>query len=1531
MYKLIAPGLIPRLPLKFLHWQSHAGPLRSIETLHVELFESGAKLPSFPTNNPLHHTENAVSLDKFQSNFSDNCKVLSENIETTRQSTSTTAVTTTSLTATGAGCITNTGIAKKQRHQIPGLRQTPYLKVLFVRIDDNESYKTKVRAEIKEWINMNTPGKDKRASKQENHDAFEWLIVHVVVPNTIASTQPTTNGLDVLPGERSSSLWKPGVLTLLEKLRTDFNKASTIDRVAQIRIGINDVPYDLLPRVVTAAPAKSTETTEETRAAWQDLIGKLKSQILSSFDKRVTQYEEDIKEKDAQRNLPGWNFCTFFMLKEGLARGFESVGLVEDALVVYDELLVGLDTVVQEQALSGSAEEHGGSLLPYTQDLKYMVEMSLTLLEANEDQMSLDFSGEKDTSAEEIPVSPNKKPYRDMILANNVSVFDFHCYLFARQLYLLLRMGNAWLSREESLAKLKEQQESVAQGVAPRLPLLEKTDDAEKLNILAEICRRTLQFIPTISRILHQDLVYPLTKNKLRIDTNGSKSATLDSTHAEVIDNIVGSFAFSVAQQVLAQTSTKALPIPPSTLSAADGNEQKASIPEPKTMIHPARYSSLNPRSQARRSPNSGISPELGSFSEQEPLNTQFLKPGLEELATQRADLYSLSRNILEEKGKLRGWFGSWTNVSVFGNTISEDLEVKFDENNSHGTTATSEGAGKSDNRSNDSELRTLSARTTGIGNHLLKTALKSKDGFFRLYETLTDKALRHYIVGSHSHSVQVHMADLAVLKFHTGEYGTAASLFYRATPFFGEHSWSLLELSMLCMYGKCLKELNRKEDYVRVVLKLLSKAAKAERQRLEEHSSLLIDLQPYVDTYTMAVKVFLEDLVAIASTLDGNEFRLPLANFIRSLEIQGAPEYIDGQDSFALCLKINSLLPDEMVFEKIRLRLSGPHREIWVESREAYSLTPGSSSVRLFSRVNAPGSYTADQVIFQAHNLLFHSERDAAGDGLLKAAPVALFQRSRALNVVLTAARLLQLDKPASINLMLQSGWNDIRSCEIRIKAATGGLRLLMHEAQLIEPSNGVQFSKPLDHSVFIFGKILKNSSISLRLPFTVEQDLMRVSVKVEVSFTTEHGDFTFATMSTVPIGLPIGVNVQDVFKHSALFSRFTVTTATQSPIYLHRSEIIESDVFSSVGGITPSNRITIFPHQPGCLLYKITRKPGIRITARTNKTMYLRLHYSVLQDEIDQLIEKSIVTALDRTILEQYLQPLLTAITSTVRTTLTRSDLDRAALLGYISTAFVADVPWARHFMRMDGAPGTQNENIAAQMVAFVLNWQKNNTKIWIQESSLNESCVREILIPVDIPSIMVVHTANIQFQSLPPPEKEAVDIGTTVAICTNQLVSATLSLRWTRVWDTTGSPPQDLEFSYEVTAPTDTWLVGGRRKGHFIIPGVDHSDTAKNTHIESTPYTEACIPLFMSPLREGWLPYPQVEIREVRTEDGSGIILGGHRQCEIDFRNLGETVRVVQGCSKVTMSLDSSGPGGGPLILETCRTLVEGRIIL
>lgn len=812
-----------------------------------------------------------------------------------------------------------------------------------------------MRSEIREWVKQQTPPStsSKKANKQEKHDAFEWLIIHVVIPNTVAATQPRSSGgkADGASAERgvSSSRWRTGSTPLLEKLRSDFNSSSkgSPDRVAQIRIGINDVPYDILPKVVPAVPSGYSESEGDAEHAWSDLMSKLKSLILSSFDFRVMQYEEDIKEKDGQRSIPGWNFCTFFILKEGLARGFENVGLVEDALVGYDELSVGLDTIIQEQTEGGSPEKHGGAMLAYTEELKVTARQVLSQLseEGEEDEAEdLQRKDPSNSQVDDIPISSSRKAYRDMILANQVSVFDFRCYIFSRQISLLLRLGNSSATKEELLAKLRDQRESVLHGVAPLVPPMNTDNSPENLDVLSEVCRRTLEFIPLISQILRQDICSVLLSNANHGDADGPQSAELEPAHLEAMSNIIASFAFTVAQQILAQTSTKALPIPPTTLSRGDGNEPKSSIPEPKTMMHPARTSSLHVQSL----PPPPLSPgfpgpgrQMGPTDQQESTSSSFLKIGLEELAARRAELYMLSRSILDGLGKKRGWSNGWDEAPLVGGSDTDDMaEVSLDNSEEKPTVA----------------KQTIAPFTVGIESQILRTAAEDQDDFNRLYEILTDKALRHFTVANHNHAVHGCQADLAVLKFHMKDFQAAANRFVSATPFFGFRGWSLVELSMLVMYCQCLGELNSNDDFASAALTLLTKSCAAARERRLQKATLaeprretqIKDVSPIRD---VARRLFL------LSKDFSTELKVILGNFFMDIELDGSPEYHDQKDSCSLVISLRSLLPNELVLDAVRLRITcidgGPCRDIDFENSEKKIIHPGKNTISVKTNVS--------------------------------------------------------------------------------------------------------------------------------------------------------------------------------------------------------------------------------------------------------------------------------------------------------------------------------------------------------------------------------------------------------------------------------------------------------------------------------------------------------------------------------------------------------------------------------------------------
>lgn len=606
------------------------------------------------------------------------------------------------------------------------------------------------------------------------------------------------------------------------------------------------------------------------------------------------------------------------------------------------------------------------------------------------------------------------------------------------------------------------------------------------------------------------------------------------------------------------------------------------------------------------------------------------------------------------------------------------------------------------------------------------------------------------------------------------------------------------------------------------------------------------------------------------------------------------------------------------------------------------------------------PGIYAIDQVRIASSNVVIAHERQPTNTDatVFKEPHVVVYQRTSALDIRLSTSKALHLDRNNHLEVELITGWNEITNCELHIRAATGGLRLITSESKVVDSLHS--FSSPVKGGIVTFGPVGARTSVKISFPFSTEQDVLDLCVKIDVSYTTEHGVFKFSKSPSVTTALALGVNVQDVFKHNFLFSRFTVSTATASPLRLLKSELLDSDLFSSEFGNPPEQPPIVFPKQPASLLYKIARKAVSVAGEGMKKSMQIKLYYSILQDEIDDQLESSLTEAFRDADAPLYeLSKMAVAcVLQHMHSVLSPSDLERVILLSELSTSFIGCVDWNLKFpgLGRDSA-GTE---LKERLSSTIMGWQARYPTILLRQfCSLSKA--RTILIPVDIPSVTIVHTADIRLKQPLVPlianrhESNGIisssDIATPM-FCANQLLPATLRLQWTRAWDTgdIGAQPsgkngsqasEDLEFSFEVTAPTDTWLIGGRRKGHFIIPAPNSSG---GIGLASTPESEAAISLTLIPLREGWLPYPSVEIREAHCNDASGVYSGAgqrgpvepphdHLQnrhhCETDYRNLGETVHIVADRKRVTLSLDASGPGGGPLVLESERPGIVGRL--
>ena len=736
LFDTVQPLLAQRLPLRDLNWKSPNRPLRSIASLDVDFFKAKER-----------------SSDALQENGS-----------------------------------------AQRRHQIPGLRKTPYLKIYLLRCDDKDAYKNTSRKLVREWVKTITQSSGSSiAGGSDGHDACEWLILHVVLPNTPAASEPRTSkrssdgpsdSTESIPGK---SKWPgKGTSTVLEKIKADFNgtSKSSFDRVAQIRLSQDGQPQSALSMGLTQS---------EVASMWQDITEKIKTSVLTSFDMRVRQYEEDIRERDSQRSLPGWNFCTFFILKEGLAIGFEEVGLLEDALVGYDELAYGLDVIIREQT-AGEGDETGGSLSLSTASLQSELK---SLLEApmmtenkgeeskNQSSQSLSFQ----LAADEFPLDPNSKPYRELILANQISIFDFRVYIFGRQLSLLLKAAKNTDSPSKNAGN-------------------------EDFILLAEICHRATEFIGIGSRTLREDLQQGLKQEK----TVPSRLTEAQS----VIQNIALSWIYCVAMQILTQTSSTALKLPasgitdPEVLEVQNGVEHQDRSPSPGS-----QQSYLTASNE-----ESGLQPGLHRQPSYSQANGQGRrrpsgsKTGTEELASARGELYLTARRVLQNIGSAKSWRTDWEDLGTISTddhvNIGDMQDVSLEDNDNAGVNEVSE----------------MPFTTKGLQNPQLRAGVSTAEDFKILFNALTDQAYRHFLASNKSKSAESLLADVAIQKYRAQDYSTAAPLFRRLTAFYESESWSILTGVLLELYAKSTKQLKNGPEYVSSLIQLLAFWAQKRRFR---------------------------------------------------------------------------------------------------------------------------------------------------------------------------------------------------------------------------------------------------------------------------------------------------------------------------------------------------------------------------------------------------------------------------------------------------------------------------------------------------------------------------------------------------------------------------------------------------------------------------------------------------------------------------------------------------------------------------
>lgn len=455
----------------------------------------------------------------------------------------------------------------------------------------------------------------------------------------------------------------------------------------------------------------------------------------------------------------------------------------------------------------------------------------------------------------------------------------------------------------------------------------------------------------------------------------------------QLIENLVRSWTFSALDQVLRETSTSSLPFtkyskeantssPGKSLSFSGRGKEKLS-PEPKTMIHPARSSSRSGSTDApylQPTTTGQVVYENGQYQDRPaPAQSGVVnqsKNGLMDLAGQRAQLIGIQRRLLEHVGKALGWAVGWSAILPSLSQSEDFTEVSLDEDEEDEDTAGSAKVNK------DAE-RPVHA-TSGISATALVSAVISLDHFRQFYETLSDQIFQHYRAARQIKSAESITGDLAALRYELGDFRAAAMYFgsmagitNKGSPdasisLFAKSRWNTVVATMLKMYARCLKKLNRKDEYVRTLLDLLARSAasrisfssSSKRASADSISNVQND---WLNDDKVDTGGVLNELVNYSQQLP-YDVSVQMADYFTDIAVESYLRHYEDRDGFQLRLQFRHILEDEVEIRAAKVRLvsanSTTAKDIWLETPEATTIKKGLTRVWVGCNVSCTAVY---------------------------------------------------------------------------------------------------------------------------------------------------------------------------------------------------------------------------------------------------------------------------------------------------------------------------------------------------------------------------------------------------------------------------------------------------------------------------------------------------------------------------------------------------------------------------------------------
>lgn len=338
------------------------------------------------------------------------------------------------------------------------------------------------------------------------------------------------------------------------------------------------------------------------------------------------------------------------------------------------------------------------------------------------------------------------------------------------------------------------------------------------------------------------------------------------------------------------------------------------------------------------------------------------------------------------------------------------------------------------------------------------------------------------------------------------------------------------------------------------------------------------------------------------------------------------------------------------------------------------------------------PAWYLLDRITIRVDNIIFShnlpladsksflasSEAFTTSDsfGAFKSR-VLIWPRHRSLETRVSLYSGVHLEEPRSILCEIFSGRNAISSGKLLVRAASAGLRLHTASAELID-GHGI-ISDQSQAGVVCFEQLSEHSIIKIKIPYRLDTEMKEISLKTETAYTTPDGEFFYGDHHSLSVLLPLGVNVHDIFKEHALFSKFSISTSTLTPLRLLECHLEGTLDFLACSPGMPVTNLCIFARQPVSMVYKITPiERAEKSTGSLQTRLSMAIRFVCFDEEVLATVLEVFAKSLNKSAFTQFSRVLLYTLSTALHFQLSHQDLEPVGLLREFTIGTFDDIHW-------------------------------------------------------------------------------------------------------------------------------------------------------------------------------------------------------------------------------------------------------------